>query len=176
MKNYKVSVMLITKYQHNLCRPQGSWQEDGRLGEEGFDQQGEMPTISRETQSWRFILCYGNNMSTLPRLRLLTQHCRWRRSTSWGKRMGGTTGQVHATEAKNHFATWSQKWRQWSWTPCEAQTEGNFGMPPSKPNHLCCWPHKIGACLAFLAQLCLGFHLIFAKEHIGSLFLSCFVF
>ena len=90
MKNYKVSVMLIIKYQHNLCRPQGSWQEDGRLGEEGFDQQGEMPTISRETQSWRFILCYGNNMSTLPRLRLLTQHCRWRRSTSWGKRMGGT--------------------------------------------------------------------------------------
>ena len=47
-----------------------------------------MPTISRETQSWRFILCYGNNMSTLPRLRLLTQHCRWRRSTSLGKRMG----------------------------------------------------------------------------------------
>ena len=136
MKNYKVSVMLIIKYQHNLCRPQGSWQEDGRLGEEGFDQQGEMPTISRETQSWRFILCYGNNMSILPRLRLLTQHCRWRRSTSWGKRMGGTTGQVHATEAKN----------------------------------------QIGACLAFLAQLCLGFHLIFAKEHIGSLFLSCFVF
>ena len=78
----------------------------------------------------------------------------------------GTTGQVHATEAKNHFATWSQKWRQWSWTPCEAQTAGNFGMPPAKPNHLCCWPHKIGACLAFLAQLCLGFHLIFAKEHI----------
>ena len=78
MKNYKVSVMLIIKYQHNLCRPQGSWQEDGRLGEEGFDQQGEMPTISRETQSWRFILCYGNNMSTLPRLRLLTQHCRCR--------------------------------------------------------------------------------------------------
>ena len=75
-------------------------------------------------------------------------------------------GQVHATEAKNHFATWSQKWRQWSWTPYEAQTEGNFGMPPAKPNHLCCWPHKIGACLAFLAQLCLGFHLIFAKEHI----------
>ena len=75
-------------------------------------------------------------MSTLPRLRLLAQHCRWRRSTSWGKRMGGTTGQVHATEAKN----------------------------------------QIGACLAFLAQLCLGFHLIFAKEHIGSLFLSCFVF
>ena len=136
MKNYKVSVMLIIKYQHNLCRPQGSWQEDGRLGEEGFDQQGEMPTISRETQSWRFILCYGNNMSTLPRLRLLTQHCRWRRSTSWGERMGGTTGQVHATEAKN----------------------------------------QIGACLAFLAQLCLGFHHIFAKEHIGSLFLSCFVF
>ena len=78
----------------------------------------------------------------------------------------GTTGQVHATEAKNHFAAWSQKWRQWSWTPCEAQTAGNFGMPPAKPNHLCCWPHKIGACLAFLAQLCLGFHLIFAKEHI----------
>jgi len=25
MKNYKVSVMLIIKYQHNLCRPQGSW-------------------------------------------------------------------------------------------------------------------------------------------------------
>jgi len=47
MKNYKVSVMLIIKYQHNLCRPQGSWQEDGRLGEEGFDQQGEMPTISK---------------------------------------------------------------------------------------------------------------------------------
>ena len=78
----------------------------------------------------------------------------------------GTTGQVHATEAKNHFATWSQKWRQWSWTPCEAQTAGNFGMPPAKPNHLCCWPYKIEACLAFLAQLCLGFHLIFAKEHI----------
>ena len=52
-----------------------------------------------------FIMCYGNNMSTLPRLRLLTQHCRRRRSTSWGKRMGGTTDQVHATEAKNHFAT-----------------------------------------------------------------------
>ena len=26
---------------------------------------GEMPTISRETQSWRFILCCGNNMSTV---------------------------------------------------------------------------------------------------------------
>ena len=52
MKNYKVSVMLllIIKYQHNLCRPQGSWQEDGRLGEEGFDQQGEMPTISRDSK------------------------------------------------------------------------------------------------------------------------------
>ena len=47
-----------------------------------------MPTISRETQRRRFILCYGNNMSTLPRLRLLKQHCRWRRSTSWRKRMG----------------------------------------------------------------------------------------
>ena len=87
----------------------------------------------QETQSWHFILCNVNSMSTLPRLRLLTQLCRWCRSTSWGKRMGTTTGQVHATEAKNHFATWSQKWRQWSWMSCEAQTEGNFGMPPSKP-------------------------------------------
>ena len=34
-----------------------------------------------------FILCYRNNMCTLPRLRLLMQHCRWHRSTSWGKRM-----------------------------------------------------------------------------------------
>ena len=80
----------------------------------------------------------------------------------------GRTSQEHATEAKNHFATWLQMWRQWSWTPCEAQTEGNFGMPPSKCHHLCYWPHNSGVHLAFLAQLCLGFHLC-NRTHLGSL-------
>ena len=104
----------------------------------------------------------------IAQVELLKQHCRWRRSTSWGKRMGDTTGQEHATEAKNHFATWSQKWRQWSWTPCEAQTEGNFGMPPSKCNHR----SSFGISDSTLSW----FSSLQQNTSRVSLFLSCFVF